>query len=314
MWLKRLIGKGLRRFHRFWYNSENDFTIPIFNLVLLKNIRLMLFEDYKKEVLKSYQQKKNAGELSDNLSMPTPKKLRDECLMVLVRRYDRKDEEAIRLFFDPLNQYDDLAKRIERIEVDKFRPLINFVKGEINRTEDKNVKLLAWLIDFEPRPFKFVAFEQKLDNEQKNKSEAIKHNQSNVQSPPQPLRLNLLKILALLFVLIITAGIYLIKYRSANAAFTNDEKCMYWAGDHYQPISCSAKKDGAIVVALDTARLLQFKKITTPDTITIKSVGKVYYFKHNNSLDFFTSGGFHPVYLDRKLKPLTAYMLTKYTN
>lgn len=274
----------------------------------------MLFEDYKNEVLKSYQQKKNAGELSDNLSMPTPKKLRDECLMVLAGRYNRKDDEVIRLFFDPLNKYMDHAKSVERIDVGKFKPLINFVKGEINRTEDKNVKLLAWLIDFEPRPYKFI---MPANAEEETKGEVTPLQKltftpikpSNKKSIPK-----LFTILGVVILLLTTGGIYLIKYKFVGATYSGEEKCMYWAEDHYQPIACTQKVEDALVIALDTVRLVQFKKITRPDTISIKSVGKVYYFKHNGRLEFFTSGGFHPVYLDRKLKPLTAYMLGNYAS
>lgn len=280
----------------------------------------MLFEDYKQEVLKAYHNKKNSGKLSDNLAMPTPRKVKDECLIVLARRYDKKDDEVIRLFFDPLHHYNDHAKSIERIEIDKFKPLINFVKGEINRTEDKNVKLLAWLIDFEPRPYKFivppVVEDDKKGNQEENKGNALVDT-----TAPQPIGIfkpdrkpisNRLKLIALLFIFLTTSGVYLAKRQSAIVTYTGQEKCMYWAEDHYQPISCTQKMDDALVIALDTVRLLAFKKITTPDTISIKSVGKVYYFKRNNRLEFFTAGGFHPVYIDRKLKPLTAYMLANY--
>ena len=39
-----------------------------------------MFDDYKKEVLDCYLKKKNEGNLSLNLTHPTPGRLRDECI------------------------------------------------------------------------------------------------------------------------------------------------------------------------------------------------------------------------------------------
>ena len=44
-------------------------------------------------------------------------------------------------------------KAINKREIDKFRPLLTFMNGKIDDPDIKNVELLAWLIDFEDRPF-----------------------------------------------------------------------------------------------------------------------------------------------------------------
>ncbi|MBO9684850.1 MAG: hypothetical protein J7502_19630, partial [Flavisolibacter sp.] len=41
---------------------------------------------------------------------------------------------------------------IRHFDLDKFKPLSNYLKKGLN-TRDKNVELLAWLIEFEYRPF-----------------------------------------------------------------------------------------------------------------------------------------------------------------
>jgi len=48
------------------------------------------------------------------------------------------------------------------------------------------------------------------------------------------------------------------------------------------------------------------------DTLTKNSLGKVWYSKIDGKVEFFTSAGFHPVHIDRRLKPLTDYMIKKY--
>ena len=41
---------------------------------------------------------------------------------------------------------------IKKCDVDKFKPVCNFLRRK-NNTREKNIELLAWLIDFKPRPF-----------------------------------------------------------------------------------------------------------------------------------------------------------------
>jgi hypothetical protein len=49
-----------------------------------------------------------------------------------------------------------------------------------------------------------------------------------------------------------------------------------------------------------------------PDSITLKSTGKLWYLKRNKSLEIFTAPGNHPEELNKQLKPLSAYMIKKY--
>jgi len=90
------------------------------------------------------------------------------------------------------------------------------------------------------------------------------------------------------------------------------EGCMIWTGDRYRQVSCNQKQGDAMVIALDTSKLVHFKKITRPDTITAKSLGWVWYSKIDNNVGFFTAGGYHPVHVERHLKPLTQYMINKH--
>ncbi|HMI01472.1 MAG TPA: hypothetical protein VK541_03270 [Pedobacter sp.] len=114
-----------------------------------------MLEDYKKAVVHAYHRKKEIGELSLNLSHPTPRKVKNECLIVLRSRTQKKDEPFIRDFFNSGVESNDYSHSITRFDVDKFRPLIKFLRKQTEDTDDKNIELLAWLIDFEERPYKF---------------------------------------------------------------------------------------------------------------------------------------------------------------
>jgi hypothetical protein len=84
------------------------------------------------------------------------------------------------------------------------------------------------------------------------------------------------------------------------------------AGDSEPQASCNQKQGDAMVLALDTAKLAKFRKITRPDTITARALGRVWYCKINNKVQFFTADGYHPVHVERHLKPLTLYMINKH--
>jgi hypothetical protein len=87
---------------------------------------------------------------------------------------------------------------------------------------------------------------------------------------------------------------------------------MFWADDHYQPISCNQKVDNVQVIALDSVNLYHFKKITLPDTITLNAIGFVWYAKYRGTIEFYTDSGFHPIDPGLRLKRITAYMIRKY--
>jgi len=83
---------------------------------------------------------------------PTCANIRNELRSLFNGRCDKFDKRTIReilaIPFD--TELSDLA--IKRCDTEKFKPLCNFLhKG--GNTREKNMELLAWLIDFQPRPF-----------------------------------------------------------------------------------------------------------------------------------------------------------------
>jgi hypothetical protein len=115
-----------------------------------------MFADYKLQVVQAYQEMKKENQLSLNLMGSTPARLRAECMAVLNARYERKDEPTLRLFFGQKEDPNAYMQTIRFFEADKFKPLDNFLKGITNDTDNKNIELLAWLIGFEPRPYRFT--------------------------------------------------------------------------------------------------------------------------------------------------------------
>ena len=89
------------------------------------------------------------------------------------------------------------------------------------------------------------------------------------------------------------------------------KECMYWNGEIYVEVFCGEKIEGTEVLGLNEEAKLM-RKITRPDTLTEEnSLGKVWYDKSNNHVEFFTHYGKHPEN-GKTLKELTSHILEKY--
>lgn len=113
--------------------------------------------------------------------------------------------------------------------------------------------------------------------------------------------------------LIICAVVYMTDSRiSGDMGLNGRKECMYWDKDHYQPVACSEKINDTPVYALDSEKMTRLKKINRPDTLTRLSIGRVWYSKISNHVEFYTSDGYHPIHIDKRLKPVTELILEKY--
>ena len=249
-----------------------------------------MFADYQNQVILAYQMKFDANALSPHLMRPTPAKLKDECLAICQERYMKKDEQFLRSFFEPREDKAGYMLAIKSSDTDKFKPLCNFLKNNTISTSDKNIELLAWLIGFEPRPYQI---DRKYET---STSATIKNIIPN-------------KINRLWYSLLLVIPVFLGSYWFLDS---RNSGCMIWSEDHYQAVSCEQKSGEMSVIAVDTARLNHFEKITKPDTITGRSLGKVWYLKIDGEIEYYTAGGPHPIHTERQLHPLTLYMLNKY--
>lgn len=290
----------------------------------------ILFKDYKEYVIKYYQQKLKANELSTRLAHPTSASLKKECMVVYETRYQKRDEAALRTFFEYTGDQQSMLQAIDRFDNDRFKPLVNFLKSNTSDTDPKNLELLAWLIGLESRPYirgKDFRIPGLLKADGSEEPTLLPEEDSTkgtvfpkmIVRPAKPIqgKSRILRETVFIFIILIllfVSGflIFNVADRSNSKALQNDEDCMYWAGDHYEQVPCKKKFGDTLVIALDPEKLSTFRKITRPDTITKKSLGNIYYVKFNGDREYFTADGRHPV--DRKLhlKPITDYIIDRY--
>ncbi|WP_160715809.1 hypothetical protein [Chitinophaga solisilvae] len=317
------------------------------------------FPDYRQLVMRAYERKKVNNTLPLGLMHLTPANLKDECVKSCTKDVSRRDEKIIRDFCGDLNESKSYKDIIKRCDTDRFRPLVNYLKGKSENTDEKNIELLAWLIDFSGRPWEIgkkisgeedvnedpapndvntVAEEEEVlsdapvslplagselpagnpvipgnpiipiiqaETEDSKRGEMMGFT-TTTANPPRKLKEKSAKTLAAVMLsLVLGAGsIWWWQNRNQSGA-----GCMYWSEDHYEPIACDQKKPNVKIIAFDARRMENFKKITQPDTITYQAIGKVWYSKINNKMEYYTSGGEHPVAFDRELKPITAYII-----
>lgn len=310
-----------------------------------------MLADYITLVLQDYQEKiKNKAISSIALIHMTPAKLRDLCSEIYTKRhYDRKkDEIALYGFFGQNEDKSIMAKSIRNFEPSKFKPLIRFLNKETDSTGIQNIELLAWLIDFKDRPFElgktYIVAEgnnnevtNPVAEEEDTPGQAPEEQEKSFPPPPieptfgtgkkphtkpgavKPPTGALLKKICIYtgILLLVICGLYIYynntsdKPAAMGSTFKGPEACMYWAGDHYEQVSCNEKKE-SLVIALDSFKLQHFRKITRPDTITQQHVGRVWYIKTGGDIEFYTAEGMHPVDIKKRLKPATAYIIDKY--
>lgn len=306
--------------------------------------------DYAKVVLATYEKKKFSGELSPNLLNPTPGTIREECLANYGKDDQSKDDEVFRLFFGKYEGKGGYFQILENSPAEKFRQMPKILNGKVPKPGLKYIELLAWLIDFSPRPI--TSYHLSLrnnsiielkENDKLVKEDEVRIGESNktadnsnngkeieatpstkdivdVPTFPQNLPTKLIDeprkgIKKLNFIqrtgIVATLGLIMgVAYWKG----VPPDGCMYWTGTEYKAVDCDTQIKDAQVIALNQQKLDHFKKITLPDTMTFNSLKKVWYSKINNQVEFFTSKGKHPVNGERILKPVTIYILEKYGN
>jgi hypothetical protein len=87
---------------------------------------------------------------------------------------------------------------------------------------------------------------------------------------------------------------------------------MYWADSCYKTIDCNDSRKGILKLPMDQEKMKNFRKIMWIDTITERSIGKVYYIRIHGGIEFYTSGGNHPIEVTHNLQKLTPYMFKQH--
>ena len=292
------------------------------------------FEDYKIAVKKKYEVEKE-GRHSNFLSSPTRAKLRDLCWEIFERGDLHRDDLIV--FNSFFGFAFDLSIRNKfREEIDKFRPIETFFKGETDPANVEAVNLGAILLDFHPRPFSKFRVTDLMDADKEidkivdfefdtNRVEDVSVVPMGVDLPigskQRPflgsIKQKFLKkskgeILSVAFICCsVPSSIYLTFFK---------KECMQWSNDHYEFVDCDLKVEGFasyVAIAPLDERVVDLKKIKVCDTTTFFNKNEepvTKYAKTGDSIEYFNQFAPHPLVSGKYLKPITKHMIRKYVN
>lgn len=281
-------------------NSENSISF------MKKNT----FKSYKEAILEQYSQAQ-LEDLSGILAMPTPAQLRDFCSMKCDKDLTKADEELMKAFFESKPD-ESLKHAISRCNIDKFKPIISFLKGEKDTENQIRVGLAAIIVDFNPRPYaKYLG----IAKEEKVGRPSLLTNQVITENGNKPTTTLYKRVMYLVFgfVALLSIGYGL------KSVIAPEKQCMQWQKDHYEVLACDSKVNAlyaANSIEPIDEKLLDFKKIEVNNKTSFFKNGKaiVWYCKISDTeIDCFNGNGvgYHPV-LNKSLRPITKYIIDKY--
>lgn len=288
------------------------------------------FKDYKNAIRKEYEIVKKE-EVSGILANPSPAQMRTLCLIIFDKGISGKDEAVFRLFFET-KENETLKKSIENCVIEKFKPIISFLKGERNSESSIRIEVAAILLNFKPRPYTVFSDEERSDGniygvvvtntvevvekDSEVNNEVTKNNFNDLGSSTQVKsyweKRSSKKKFVILALLIMS--IFLVGYTSKQLFFS--ENCMQWNGDHYEKVFCEEKVQGIGSFnkpSIFDGSQFNLQKIEVCDTTTFFIGDKpvVWYCKVDGKPEYFTSHGCHPV-TGKPLKPISNYIINKY--
>ncbi|RXK85720.1 hypothetical protein [Filimonas effusa] len=135
---------------------------------------------YRDCVRNEYYRKRKANQLSVKMIELKRSGIREECLALLEQRCENGDENILWAIFGPADKGSSLKEMIYKYDIDRFRPLVKFLRENTGIRDLEDIDFLAWLIDFQPRPYKIDVDYLALDR--KRESEVMAAQEENVNA------------------------------------------------------------------------------------------------------------------------------------
>lgn len=126
-------------------------------------------EDYQTIVLAKYRKLTEEEKTSIGLSTLTRASIRKACIKKFNEQYRSEDDYIFAEFFDVDRIDANFSQLLNKSDADDFKAIHNHIVGnnKTDNTDLKNTELLAWLIDFNPRPsHRYYAIEREKERKE----------------------------------------------------------------------------------------------------------------------------------------------------
>lgn len=273
------------------------------------------FKDYKAAVQLFYETAKKS-DVSGILFNPSPAQMRTLCLIICDKPMSKKEEEIFRLFFETQEQAS-LKKSIENCNIDKFRPIISFLRGERDTENAIRVEVSAIIIDFKPRPYAvFSKTDEVIPKAEQNytirEEGLVKTESSKIKNAAQTNTSSKGNFRNK----IIVGSLVVLSALGVKKTFLKEKECMKWCGDHYELVDCISETQGVAsyeIIKPYDEREFERKELNVCDTTTffVAEKPKVWYSKKNNRIQFFNMDGVNPEN-DAELRKISKLIIEKY--
>lgn len=259
------------------------------------------------------------------LTKPSPAQLRNYCLHLMQSGLSESDKLIFKSFFGVPKNEENLSLYINQIDIDKFRPIQNFLEEKIINPTSLVIEMTAILIDFENRPYANFQ-KQNLDEktiDYKNNTITIVNETFQIENTANTSENNdnvINKFKRKILVATLTLSTTIIAFLGFNFFKNSSIKtnCMQWQSDHYEVVDCNKDEKMGFIgnnpKEIYNEELFKLRKIEVDENTTffVDNKAVVFYIKVNDStLEFYNAGGFHPI-SGKPLKPITKYIIKKY--
>ncbi|RYZ24909.1 MAG: hypothetical protein EOP49_45350 [Sphingobacteriales bacterium] len=246
---------------------------------------------YREAVKRVFELRKNSL-FEGRLINPTPAGLRNIFRFLTKEGLTRADAGVLKSFL--------LDRNLDTVDVDRFRPLINFMRGATQLPDVEVVNLLAILVDYKLRPLN-VFLSSRLDHPPYEDPQPAGASGTEGEQGTTAGRNRF--VFWLFGILVVgSIGIYL---------FYKPTGCMRWNGHQYEKVECDAvaTPDGP-VHGFNASQFL-VRRVKVSDTTTFFRAGiPQYWYLRNNGYEFFDHPGYHPE-SSRPLLPVSRIVARK---
>jgi len=270
----------------------------------------MTEEEYKKFVLAHYESLVKTAALSSELLSPTPGNVKAQILNTLSKGLDSRDEKTLESFVGAKEDVGEYYRAVDIKSADLYKPLRNaLIKRSVN-TNLRNIELLAWLIDFKPRPFRPDLVAPTIPTEPPTIGPVPPTSTNNRSERKRfPISKKWIRLIA--------GSISIVLLLTAMAIWQHEKRvstygCMVWNEDRYEPIDCNDWSTTAPHYPINAKLVDNFKRITRPDTLTYRSIRKVWYSNYKGRMEFYTDSGANPLDTNFRVLPMTTHIFEKY--